>query len=201
MRWTIWFILITIAALLISIMVAWGCALWSPPYATAARTRITAENPLVQPLLAHGRFDRFGSVREREGLGWRWERIIALDTRYTIDSPMNRTHTDVYRAGWPWWCLVGEARTIHGVAATHGLLPIRAIPWLGITFPKSLPLRPLWPALAGNMLVFAAALVAIRQAALLVRSRWRRRRGCCPRCGYDLRGQRPEGIRCPECGG
>jgi hypothetical protein len=43
-------------------------------------------------------------------------------------------------------------------------------------------------------LLFSVALLVI---AVLIRPA---RKGVCPKCGYDLRGQVPGAARCPECG-
>ena len=52
---------------------------------------------------------------------------------------------------------------------------------------------PLWPI---ALLTAIAPLVWLKRAA---QQWWRRRRGRCVACGYDLRAQ-PAGRRCPECG-
>lgn len=54
----------------------------------------------------------------------------------------------------------------------------------------------LWAPLALLPLTGAAALLVAIRAPIFFRSRWKP--GICPRCGYDLRGQKRAG--CPECG-
>ena len=61
-----------------------------------------------------------------------------------------------------------------------------------------LPLRPLWPGFAINTLLYAAILWLLIRGPFVLRIRSRRRRGCCLKCGYDLRGDYETG--CPECG-
>jgi hypothetical protein len=68
----------------------------------------------------------------------------------------------------------------------------------------SLPLLPVWPGFLINTALYAAILWLLIPGPLVLRRLIRRRRGRCPKCGYDLRGQRPEvgaapGKGCPEC--
>ncbi len=63
------------------------------------------------------------------------------------------------------------------------------------------PLLPVWPGFVVNTLLFAAPWVfalLVMYAAGAARRRYRRRRGRCIACGYDLRGL--SGAVCPECG-
>jgi hypothetical protein len=83
--------------------------------------------------------------------------------------------------GWPWPALRAD------VSRTSGIV---------------LPRRPLWPGFAGDVLVLSAIAAAVawlstRPARFLIESA-RARRGCCLRCGYDLRFDLAAG--CPECG-
>jgi hypothetical protein len=69
----------------------------------------------------------------------------------------------------------------------------------------ALPLRPIWPGFIAGTLIWGVAslpLVLLSLAAIrfviTARSRWRRRRGRCPFCNYQLQNALEEG--CPECG-
>ena len=63
---------------------------------------------------------------------------------------------------------------------------------------RALPLRPIWPGFAVNTIFYATLLWLFIFAAYALRRRARRKRGLCVACGYDLRGNLPQG--CPECG-
>ncbi len=66
-------------------------------------------------------------------------------------------------------------------------------------YPVGLPLRPIWPGLVLNTGVFGAGWALLLFAPGITRGTLRRRRGQCPRCGYDLRALRRDSP-CPECG-
>ena len=67
--------------------------------------------------------------------------------------------------------------------------------WLG---GECLPLRPLWPGIVSNTVVYFAAFWLLFLGPGMLKRMLRRYRGRCPVCGYDLRGTTHE--RCPECG-
>jgi hypothetical protein len=81
-----------------------------------------------------------------------------------------------------------------------------------IRLPTALPLCPLWPGLVIDTLFYAAIWFGVFFAQGMAKRAIRRKRGRCPRCGYDLRGHRHEGTPgeprrheglaagCPECG-
>lgn len=61
-----------------------------------------------------------------------------------------------------------------------------------------LPLRPIWPGVAVNVLLFGTIGAVMTILPSAVRRARRRRRGACTLCGYDVRGLL--GAVCPECG-
>lgn len=120
--------------------------------------------------------------------------VGAVHHVYTGDAVQgNRLleNMDVYAFGWPLECV--EATTVYGGARfasqTYGALQIG---------PISLPVRPIWPGLIANALVYACAIAGVRYGVPALRRRWRGRRGQCLACGYDLQGV--EATGCPECG-
>ena len=74
-----------------------------------------------------------------------------------------------------------------------------ALTWMSIRlgFHAQLPLAPIWPGLLANAAIYAGVF-GMPWAFGILRRRARIRRGCCPRCGYDLRGGSTG--PCPECG-
>lgn len=104
--------------------------------------------------------------------------------------------------GWPWpalWCAL-DAAGIDGGTTTHpvsGGFRISRIS-VGSARYRALPLIPAWRGLALDTLVFALCIALLAVSARYVRSHWRRVRGWCPRCAYDLKRDLRGG--CPECG-
>ncbi len=150
-----------------------------------------------------------------ESIAARWERAELLP--WSIGRkpwPVVPSRESIWAkaAGWPFRCFVCNTRTqnapdfrSHTWSARGGIIlgsPTRP-GWADWPpqFPIIIPLRPMWPELLANTLMYAAAFalgaISIRTLAT-VRGRRRRERGLCPRCGYDLRGTAAE--RCPECG-
>lgn len=106
-------------------------------------------------------------------------------------------------AGWPLPSLGSTiVRTDAGLRG-RWLLPI-APRWASgpHLFARSLPLRPVWPGFVANTALFAAGWWMLLGLPMVVynviRRRGLRRRGRCPRCGYDLSGLNSD--VCPECG-
>jgi hypothetical protein len=68
---------------------------------------------------------------------------------------------------------------------------------LDIEWAQVVPLAPIWPGFLVNTLFYGAVLWLVISGPLILRRFIRRKRGCCPPCGYDLRGALDAG--CPEC--
>ena len=75
---------------------------------------------------------------------------------------------------------------------------VRMIQWNGSWERRFLPLNIWWPEFIFNSAVFAVVLIALRAVLCAALHRFRRRRGVCPSCSYELGGS--EGSSCPECG-
>ncbi len=64
---------------------------------------------------------------------------------------------------------------------------------------RALPYFPVWPGLAMNTLIYAAAWFPLLLSASALRAHLRRRLNLCPRCAYSLLNL-PPNSPCPECG-
>ena len=120
-------------------------------------------------------------------------------TTYTIQwhIPGQSNAVLMVDAGWPMRSLYGQV-DIAGVV--HNGLP--APTWFrarrAMTMARPVPLRPFWGGLVFNSLSGAALIWSIVVPPRVALRKWRRHRGRCAACGYDLRGMEHE--RCPECG-
>lgn len=102
---------------------------------------------------------------------------------------------DTGGTGWPARAMASEAwffRDGHEEARYNVLL------WRGGRGRVFLPLRPIWRGVLVDTALFAAVWGLVLAAPGRLRAALRRRRGCCPGCGYALDGRIEEG--CPECG-
>ena len=141
--------------------------------------------------------------QQRPGYQWRDERPRG-GTFAEPDAPELPANTGSdWFFGWPWPCLWFQARAISSDNTVRNPELRGAILWSGapsaVTFNfRAMPLRPIWMGMITNTIFYAALCMAMLIAPGMVRRRWRRRRGRCAACGYDLRGQIE--ARCPECG-
>ena len=67
-----------------------------------------------------------------------------------------------------------------------------------LTRERIVPFRPIWSGFAINTVFFALIVWPLLSAPFALRRLIRRKRGRCPECGYDLRGELDKG--CSECG-
>jgi hypothetical protein len=105
------------------------------------------------------------------------------------------------RAGWPFPCVRHVDVQGQGVVTSDPTVPTNPLgSWFTVT--TLLPIRPLWPGLAWNTLIYAATWFSVLFGAYqfwrTARSTLRRRRNQCPACGYSLAGVATN--LCPECG-
>jgi hypothetical protein len=106
-------------------------------------------------------------------------------------------------AGWPFTALWGWSMSESGLPDARdeasGIIEVPMLRSLhGQTDQTDLPYLPVWSGLAANTAVFALVWWCLVSGPPLLRRKWRRRRGHCPACGYDLRAS--AGKPCPECG-
>jgi hypothetical protein len=203
---------------LLSLLVAWACALWSPMRGSRA---LTDREASVVLLKLAGVFEQPGVPQGVRNWGFGWAFVFAVDAAIplpeasTSSSRRNRrahstslvqmpTSPDdrlvhVVTAGWPLTCLTGERHTIGVSTRQHGLAePPRAMRELNVKPRRVLPLRPLWLGLAADTALYAAAVWMAVPGPLLLRRTLRRRRGQCSACGYNL--HHVDHRACPECG-
>jgi hypothetical protein len=113
---------------------------------------------------------------------------------YSATTPLE--YRTVTATGWPlrsfigyesWLASAPAARTSKGFLLRDQATALRGVAWM-----------PLPLGLAVNTLVFTIPALVVAVMLPRLRSRLRVRRGHCPTCRYDLRGNFATG--CPECG-
>jgi len=139
------------------------------------------------------------SIREfatRHELGWAATRIEA----WAADE-MSYLRCEIRRGGWPFlsmrgeWCWDDSQWRPQNVQVKRLLL----LNSFRHETRMALPLRPIWPGFLIDTLFYAAIWFGVFFGFTSAKRFIRAKRGRCPHCGYDLRGQLAAG--CPECGG
>jgi hypothetical protein len=210
-------VLCLVLGLLTTVALAWGCAAWVRPDHAApgsfAHAKVADDRwEMITTLrrFGHTRIDRVvGNVPvEIDGDGLphvRWPVDVAV-----FDEDQSRS---ISQCGWPWralWCWDTSDITVYPPAESAptgfefgnprlvggmSLSPWTADPWPAW---RALPLRPMWLGLSANTMLFALLWALVILLTMAARRARRLKRGLCPRCAYDLRGQRE--LHCPECG-
>jgi hypothetical protein len=218
-----------IAGLVISLLVAWAAALWSPLDYEARWTTYGAPPP-QQPRDLSAELLSGVRVADARALRFEYMRVSAVGLRFEestvsgysvpfpspsspfqISSDQAATRTlRSWRAGWPVRCFEGTATyTIPGYVEEPGAWVIRIAPrlrpywrkWWWWYRPQDdyLPFQPMPVGLLVDTIIYAAAALLLARAPISLRTYLRRRRGLCGRCAYDLRSL-PHNTPCPECG-
>ncbi len=103
----------------------------------------------------------------------------------------------MHRQGLPWRC-------VYWWGYVPNRTPYKAV-YFGVVRlnDDAHPYLPLWPGLLANTAIYGSAwmivLTGVPSAFRFARTRRRRARGCCTKCGYDLTGLADDAV-CPECG-
>jgi hypothetical protein len=209
-------VVVSLLALVVSPVLAWGCVLWSP---------LTRSRPLSEREAARLMNDHLGESRPgaaprgsaHGGPGWvsafaadmtipppRRDAGPRRDTarsapsffRQVPSSPDDR-QVELFRAGWPLSCVEGRRTTLGSQRSARGLLAV-PLERIGAKPMRRVPLLPVWEGLLANTAFFAALFWLAVPGQIALRRGLRRRRGRCPGCGYDV--AHADHASCPECG-
>jgi len=222
-RWIFTILLFLLVGVLANIAVAWGCALWrvAPILASNISEAASGESYFEGGiwLVQYARRAGIAYVSSQYRSPWpqtpslapedpsaaipKWSRIMppTLEGRHRVAT------CEVDRAcGWPWLSMRGGWDTDLDAPAGKRHMPVagvlvKAPADIGLGG-RVLPLHVLWSGFLGNTLAYAVAswllLWFLAGRAKATRRAFRVKRGRCPSCGYDLRGELEAG--CPECG-
>jgi len=198
-RWPLRILLCLILGAITTVAVAWGCVWFIPPPPHAITpieppdfAWVEANRKTNDPIISH-------SLRHSVG--------VTTDGFCTRRSDFDRVLVRRHCAGWPWPSLQGGSWDVIAEPATKAwgetarVIAIDAIPVFRGPNPEDvtpLPVRPIWPGFLIDTLFYAAIWFGGFFAPGMAKRAIRRKRGRCPRCGYDLRGDLAAG--CSECG-
>lgn len=131
---------------------------------------------------------------------------LASETDPGAPSPAQLIGVYNWEIGWPRRAVHATVRefgagatraTEHDAACLIGLPANPANTYL--VRHRPLAWKPVWPGFLADSICFGLIVASIDVGIPAARGVWRRRRGLCAGCGYDLRGS--DGGVCPECGG
>ena len=186
-RWTRALLCYVLLGAIVTVAVAWCFAIWGGVGSFDALRTATERR-------------RNAAIADQLGLTLDEQALVAVFSgtglEIVADLPIRAPRAWEVRCGWP----VSALRGWRDKATTRFAIEV---PWTvviepGGTVKRLLPLAPCWPGFAADTAVFAALTALAALVAGAVRRRWRRHRGRCPDCGYDLQGI--GGTTCPECG-
>lgn len=188
-----------------SVLFSWTVAVCSGPgydakYCTDVRTVRTG-----QPDISSLRIRTFGHEEWWRVIGDGWggpqREDIKAPTWAPPPDPTSLLDRCTAAYGFPFLCLRSE----FGMDQSGARWDRFSVTWGQSSHPVVLPLAPIWFGLLANTFLYAAIFFSIpwiffvsRRLYRHFRGRPRRRRGHCPFCGYDLRGDFSR--VCSECG-
>jgi len=189
-------VLVIILGSVVSIAVAWSCALWSK------KTNVNTEPQFEPAFVLNNRFsiDEIAGVnysgRQAQGFGNLYVHCSALQVGVG-EQDSRVTTVNMYRFGWPMLCVTGENR--FGYQAKHkGLHTMFLTPeWL-IDKPRMIAFGPMPMGMLVNSAIFGTPIWILVFGTRRLKKAIRKRNKRCTNCGYDLRGTDHEA--CPECG-
>jgi len=199
----------------VNIAVAWSIVRWAPPIRVTQSSEddhhrlIHGDSALAADLWKHHAPDDWRSATGGGGYEeFAAGRLMRVVFRVPADGPEDvRIGVREDRYGWPVKSLFNVQLHSHETYGAWHNIRIRA-GWhldgenelAGRAPGCILPLGALWPGFVINTLFYAAVLWLLIPGSFVVRRLIRVKRGRCPKCGYDLRGQLPGAAGCPECG-
>jgi len=166
--------------------VGWGCALWAP---------VLGQETLRGEAAAQFLTERFGepgdargsSVIVTEGFGW----SSVHGPRPKRPGVLSSTQLLEVRAGWPYEAVgttLARGERSGDSPVRRAWLPTDSFDVLAVRDRRPVPYGPLWRGMVADSAIFAVAWFVVLAGPFVLRGAWRRSRGRCPSCGYDLRG-------------
>ncbi|MCH8824059.1 MAG: hypothetical protein IH984_11190 [Planctomycetes bacterium] len=197
---------------IVNVVVAWGCALWSKPYAKESAV-VLASDDSGFPFYYVTEYKSFGA-KVNTVHGSAGEHFFGIpESPYLFDllprwidqTDFRKFRINTFDArGWPMqslWSALEDYNYVNSPECqVHGGLRVGQSQveagWRQV--PLTIPLRPIWPGFAINTIFYAVFLWLLTFGPFTARRVIRRKRGLCIKCGYDLQGNSEGG--CPECG-
>lgn len=188
-----------ISAMAAAIVVAWAGVMWGPAQSSHFDASVQPDDPRGTEFRAYfppgeAGYDSYGA-HTSIGCAWISETIIASRSGRSRTHPDNKNSLRRVAAGWPMYCVEAREITTASGSRWESALPnpLATRPQLAV-----MPYCPVWPGLAVNSVIFLGVQAAGVLGFIVARRLYRRARGRCSRCGYDLRGR--NSTICPECG-
>ena len=218
-------LILLLAGAVVNVGVAWGCAIWinvdaptrseqrAITLASPHEAWIAATQSRVGATLLISRRNKYdveiqgtaGSSLHPKELLPDWSGLRRAPTKFDAESCQGLAQL-VDTRGWPLRALWSEPATSYwcGNAApttepVRGGIRTSLRQWTSVygdVFPRTLPLRPIWPNFVANTLFYAIVIWVLAGGPFALRRDLRVRRGLCPKCAYPM----SESAVCSECG-